>query len=53
MKCIKCGGDTKVTDTRELTGTLCYRWRQCKKCGYRFKTFEEPEKKQKQILHVV
>lgn len=39
MKCPKCGGDSKVTDSRKAHDEI-YRRRACKKCGYSFYTFE-------------
>jgi transcriptional regulator NrdR family protein len=36
LNCIKCGGDTKVTDTRKLI----FRRRRCLSCDFRFTTQE-------------
>jgi transcriptional regulator NrdR family protein len=36
LNCTKCGGDTKVTDTRKLI----YRRRRCLACDFRFTTVE-------------
>lgn len=42
MDCIKCGGKTKVIDSRpsELDGTCWWRRRECLECGERFSTYE-------------
>lgn len=53
MKCIKCGGDTRVVERRQLTCTLYVRRRECKRCRYRFNTHEVLEKIEKQPLPVV
>lgn len=39
MDCIKCGGDTKVHDSRHYNGNM-YRQRECLSCGFRFWTTE-------------
>lgn len=41
MECIKCGGKTKVKESRPFAGTR-YRKRLCLKCGKIFWTSEEP-----------
>ena len=40
MICIKCGGDTKVVDSRLNPGFSKRRRRECKKCKTRFTTHE-------------
>ena len=48
MRCIKCGGDTKVTDKRENLENATRRRRECLKCKLRFTTYEkiiEPKEK--------
>lgn len=42
MECIKCGGKTKVIDSRtsELADTCWWRRRKCLECGERFSTYE-------------
>ena len=46
MKCPKCKkGDTSVVDSRDADeGRSIRRRRECDMCGYRFTTFENPEK---------
>lgn len=44
MKCIKCKGDTKVTDSRTVAKNACRRRRICVKCGFRYTTIEKLEK---------
>jgi transcriptional regulator NrdR family protein len=39
MNCKKCGGKTKVIDSRSASNGTKRRHR-CKNCGYRFSTFE-------------
>jgi len=40
--CPKCGGDTRVTDKRHQKRTnRNWRRRECRRCGYRFTTYEE------------
>lgn len=39
MRCSKCNGFTDVKDTRQK-GQRIRRRRECRKCGYRFTTFE-------------
>lgn len=41
MKCLKCGGDTRVDESRS-NGYIRIRARICKRCGYAFTTKEEP-----------
>ena len=40
MICIKCGGDTKVIDSRLNPGFSKKRRRECKNCKTRFITYE-------------
>ncbi len=42
MKCIFCGGETKVTDKRD-SGSETRRRRECLKCKKRFTTYERVE----------
>nr|DAE50734.1 MAG TPA: Transcription factor S-II (TFIIS) [Bacteriophage sp.] len=39
MDCVKCGGDTKVADTRRVDH-VTYRIRKCLECGHKFYTKE-------------
>lgn len=39
MRCPKCGGRTKVKDSR-IRKEKVTRKRECKRCGAKFKTFE-------------
>lgn len=39
MKCPKCNGDTKVTDSAS-NDTTVFRLRRCKECNYKFGTAE-------------
>ena len=45
MKCIKCGGKTKIIDSRHNKPDEVRRRRECLKCGYRFSTYETVIKK--------
>lgn len=38
--CPKCGGNTTNYDTRECPDNTQARRRECRDCGYRFKTIE-------------
>jgi len=53
MICLKCGSDTKCTDSRDH-GDYIRRRRKCKVCGFRYTTKErvllEPEEKQPLFL---
>jgi transcriptional regulator NrdR family protein len=40
MHCPRCGGESRVYETREA-GALRFRLRACQKCGHRFRTCEE------------
>lgn len=44
MECIKCGGHTRVRDSRITYRKSEFGWvqrrRECEECGHRFKTFE-------------
>ena len=40
MKCINCGEDTYVIDTRDKFGVFVRRRRVCGTCGVRFATYE-------------
>lgn len=41
MNCIKCGGDTRVIDSRPNQNTNeCYRKHECKRCGEVFYSLE-------------
>lgn len=42
MRCILCGGETKVTDKRD-SDSETRRRRECLKCGKRFTTYERAE----------
>ncbi len=42
-KCIDCGTNTVVADSRGRPDGSIFRWRQCPKCGYRFRTIEIEE----------
>ena len=42
MTCPMCNGNTKVIDSRKSTDHTI-RYRQCKKCGYKFRTLETDE----------
>jgi len=49
MKCIFCGGNTRVTDKRESPkGTR--RRRECLKCKRRFTSYERPEQKEIMVV---
>ena len=39
MDCVKCGGATKITDTRRVDH-VTYRARKCFECGHKFYTKE-------------
>lgn len=45
MNCGKCGGKTKVLQTRK-EGDLVVRERGCCKCGHRFRTTEREAQRQ-------
>ena len=40
MTCPKCFSRTKIYDCRSEDGVTKIRRRECKECGYRFKTIE-------------
>ena len=40
MKCLRCGGETQVVETRTQGSFVIRRRRECLICGYRFTTFE-------------
>ena len=40
MRCLTCGFDTSVIDSRKTEDGSIHRRRQCKKCGARFSTLE-------------
>ncbi len=42
-KCVDCGTNTLVSDSRERPDGAIYRQRYCPKCGYRFRTVEIEE----------
>lgn len=42
-KCIDCGTNTIVVDSRERPDGAIFRWRRCPKCDYRFRTIEVEE----------
>lgn len=42
-KCVDCGANTLVTDSRERPDGSIFRWRKCPKCGYKFRTIEVEE----------
>ena len=42
MRCIYCGGETRVVDKRMSTGNAVRRRRECLVCGKRFTTYERP-----------
>ena len=42
MKCIYCGGETRVIDKRLTKGNVVRRRRVCLSCGKRFTTYERP-----------
>lgn len=42
MTCPVCNGATKVVDSRKNSDHIV-RYRQCKTCGYRFRTIETDE----------
>lgn len=42
-KCVDCGANTLVTDSRERPDGSIYRLRYCPKCGYKFRTIEVEE----------
>ena len=44
MNCPKCDCKTKIIDTRKYS-TMVIRVRKCIKCGYIFRTIENPETK--------
>jgi len=46
MRCVKCGGKTGVTCSRERASGKKYRRRMCKECGIRFSTSETVAKKE-------
>jgi transcriptional repressor NrdR len=52
MKCVDCNYlDSKVVESRDLEeGAQIRRRRQCLKCGYRFTTYERPERAQLSIV---
>jgi transcriptional repressor NrdR len=50
MTCPKCENETRVLERRQVTRNLYLRRRECRKCGYRFNTYE---KKAQEILPVV
>lgn len=52
MRCPKCGGqDDKVIDSRSSReGATIRRRRECLRCGHRFTTYEEVERRQLQVL---
>ena len=41
MKCLKCGGNTKVFNSQS-NGYIRLRERQCERCGYTYTTEEKP-----------
>ena len=44
MRCIECGSETRVIDSRRLkNGTVIRRRRKCPKCFRRFTTYELTE----------
>lgn len=45
MKCLQCGGDTRVTTTYQNADQTTKRRRECldDKCGFRFTTREKPD----------
>ena len=44
MKCIKCGGDTTVSETRNLhADVVTRRTRKCTVCDHKFSTYETDE----------
>ena len=48
MRCIekRCGGKTKVVDSRDSVSYSVRRRHECLKCGYRFTTYETPSKEE-------
>lgn len=42
-KCMDCGSNTLVSDSRERPDGSIFRQRYCPKCGYRFRTIEIEE----------
>ncbi len=52
MKCIYCGGETKVTNKRDIESPelITRRRRECLKCKRRFSTFEKPEKNEIRVI---
>lgn len=42
-KCIDCGANTLVSDSRERPDGSVFRQRYCPKCGYKFRTVEIEE----------
>ncbi len=54
MKCPSCGYyDTRVVDSRPTENEAIRRRRQCRKCGYRFTTYETYEVDEKKRLIVI
>lgn len=49
MQCPKCGGDTKVIDSRQTQWDIIRRRRQCLSCEHRFNTAEREEKETEEI----
>ena len=53
MKCLQCGGETRVTTTYQNADRTTKRRRQCidEKCGYRFTTRERPDSVEREEVH--
>lgn len=43
MRCVKCGGATRVTTTYQNADLTTKRRRECTECNFRFTTREHPQ----------
>ena len=50
MKCVNCGEETYIIETREKVGAFVRRRRVCGTCGVRFSTYEFSDTV---VLHVI
>lgn len=50
MTCPKCGHDKFTADNTRTTEEGVMRYRECRECGYRFKTIEFPARKYEELM---